>query len=253
MNIIVPIKQVPDLVEELEIDASGVDLDRSSLKLKLNEFDDHALEEALLLKEETGSTITAIALEAEDVDKILFTAFAKGADKIIKVTGLENPSAHQAAQAMAEVIKGLSPDLVMTGVQAVDDRDGQIPVLLAHYLNIPHVSVVTSVKAEGGGVTVSKEYGGGLVAEFEAKLPLVLGVQAARQSPRYVPVAKVRQVMKSATIEEVAAGSTSATAGSSVKRFFKPEGGRGAEMLEGSAEEQALKIIQTLKERGIIK
>ena len=253
MNIIVPIKQVPDLVEELEIDSSGKDLDRSSLKMKLSEFDDHALEEALILKDEGGATVTAIAIDGEDVDKMLFTAAAKGADKIIKITGLENPSAHQAAQAMANVIKGMPHDLVMTGVQAVDDRDGQIAVLLAHYLGSPHVSVVTSVKVEGGGVTVSKEYGAGLLAEFEAKLPLVVGVQAARQSPRYVPVAKVRQVMKSATLDEVAAGETNANVGSTVNRFFKPESGAGAEMIEGSAEEQAAKVIQLIKDKGIVK
>ena len=46
MNIVVPIKQVPDLVEELEIDDSGKDLNREWLKMKTNEFDDHALEEA---------------------------------------------------------------------------------------------------------------------------------------------------------------------------------------------------------------
>lgn len=253
MNIIVPLKQVPDLVEELEIDASGKDLDRSSLKMKLSEFDDHALEEALILKEETGATVTAIAIDGEDVDKMLFTAAAKGADKIIKVTGLENPSAHQAAQALAKVIKGMSHDLVLTGVQAVDDRDGQIAVLLAHYLGIPHVSVVTSVKAEGGGVTVSKEYGAGLVAEFDAKLPIVVGVQAARQSPRYVPVAKVRQVMKSASLDEVEAGEVTAHAGSSVNRFFKPETGSGAEMFEGSAEDQASKVVQLMKTKGIVK
>lgn len=251
MNIIVPLKLVPDLVEDLEIDSAGKDLDRSSIKMKLSEFDDHALEEALLIKEEAGATITAIAIDSEDIDKVLFTAAAKGADKLVKVTGLENPSSHQAAQNLAEIIKGMPYDLVMTGVQAVDDRDGQVAVLLAHYLGAPHISVATSVKANGSSIQVSKEYGAGLIAEFEAKTPLVVGVQAARQSPRYVPVAKVRQTMKTASIEEVAAPGNAVRAGSSVSRFFKPEGGAGAEMIEGSAEEQASKIIQILKDKGI--
>src|SRR3990172_1275310 len=68
MNIIVPLKQVPDLVEELQIDESGRDLNREWLKYKLNEFDEHALEEALLLKEELGGQVTAIALESEEID-----------------------------------------------------------------------------------------------------------------------------------------------------------------------------------------
>ena len=51
MNIAVPVKLVPDLVEELEGVNTGKALDSEYLKLTLNEFDDHALEEALLLEE----------------------------------------------------------------------------------------------------------------------------------------------------------------------------------------------------------
>ena len=154
MNIIVPIKQVPDLVEELEINSAGTDLDREWLKMKLSEFDDHAMEEALLMKDDQGANVTAIALASDDIDKALFAAAAKGADKLIKVTGVEGSSTHAAAKAMANVIKDMDYDIVMTGVQAVDDRDGQLAVLMAHYLGVPHVSVVTGVEVSGGSVTV---------------------------------------------------------------------------------------------------
>ena len=250
MNIIVPIKQVPDLVEELEIDSSGTSLDREWLKFKVNEFDDHALEEALLLKEEHGGTVTAIALDGGDIDKALYAAAAKGADKVVKVTGLDGDvSNHQAAKALAGVIQGMGADLVLTGVQSVEDRDGQLGVLLAHYLKMPHVSVVTGVSVQGGSVTVKKEYGGGLVAEFEVATPAVLGIQAARETPRYVPVAKVRQAMRSTEIEEVATNDGGVSAGSSVSRMFKPERGGGAEMLTGSAEEIAEKLAGIIKSK----
>ncbi len=251
MNIIVPIKQVPDLVEELEINSAGTDLDREWLKMKLNEFDDHALEEALLLKDEQGANVTAIALDGDDIDKALFAAAAKGADRLIKVTGVAGTSTHEAAKAMANVIQGLEYDLVMTGVQAVDDRDGQMAVLLAHYLGIPHVSVVTGVQVAGSSVTVHKEYGGGMVAEFEAATPLALGIQAARETPRYVPVAKVRRASRDANIEEMAAGDLGVDAGSTVAKMYKPETGAGAEMIDGSAEDQASKIIEILTQKGI--
>ena len=38
MKIVVPLKQVPDLVEDLEVDATGKALDAEEVKLKLNEF-----------------------------------------------------------------------------------------------------------------------------------------------------------------------------------------------------------------------
>ena len=64
MHIAVVLKQVPDLVEELEIDSGGKDIDRSLVKMKLNEFDDHALEQAVLLKESSGARVTALAVAA---------------------------------------------------------------------------------------------------------------------------------------------------------------------------------------------
>jgi electron transfer flavoprotein beta subunit len=253
MNIIVPIKQVPDLVEELEIDASGKDLNREWLKYKINEFDDHALEEALLLKEDIGATVTAIALDNEDIDKTLFTAAAKGADRVVKVTGEFGPGtpSHTAARALANALQSLEYDLILTGVQAADDRDGQIAVLLAHYLGVPHVSVVTGVQLEGGKATVHKEYGGGGVGEFEVDLPAVLGIQAARQTPRYAPVSRVRQAMRSTSLEELEAGDVSVSIGSHVARMFKPETGQGAKMLDGSPEDLAEKVVTILTERGI--
>lgn len=252
MNIIVPIKQVPDLVEELEIADSGKDLNREWLKYKINEFDDHALEEALCLKEALGATVTVIALDGEDIDKVLFTAAAKEADKLVKVTGVgDHPSSHEAAKALAGVIGSMSYDLILTGVQAADDRDGQLSVLLAHYLGVPHVSVVTEVNVSGSVATVHKEYGGGVTAEFEVDLPAVLGIQAARQTPRYVPVARVRQAMRSASIDEVSGSADGVSAGSDINRMFKPESGGGAQMLEGSASDVAAKIVGIIREKGV--
>jgi len=253
MNIIVPIKQVPDLVEELEVDSSGIDLDREWLKFKLNEFDDHALEEALIIKEEHGGTVTAIALDCDDIEKSLFAASAKGADRIIKVTGNFEGTvpSHLAAKVLSNVISTMDYDLVMTGVQAADDRDGQVGVLLAHYLGVPHVSVVTGVSVSGNSLTVNKEYGGGIMSQFEVTPPAVLGIQAASQTPRYVPVARVRRAMKTSSLDEMDGGDASVDIGSSIKRMFKPTSGAGAEMLEGSATDQADRIIEILKEKGI--
>ncbi|MBI1964321.1 MAG: electron transfer flavoprotein subunit beta/FixA family protein, partial [Candidatus Rokubacteria bacterium] len=68
MEIVVPVKLVPDLVEELEIDAEGRDLDRAALKLRLSEWDEQAVEEALLLKDAHGARVTVLALDAPELD-----------------------------------------------------------------------------------------------------------------------------------------------------------------------------------------
>lgn len=255
MEIVVSVKQVPDLVEELMIAADGNRLDPDSVKLKLNEFDEHALEQALLLKEAHAAKVTVIALEADGVDDILFTSIAKGADRAIKVTGdfTEGVENHAAAAVLGQVIKGIPHDLVLTGVQAADDRDGQLGPLLACRLDVPHVSVVTGVRIEGQAAAVQQEFAGGLVAELEVDLPCVLGIQAAEKPPRYVPVSKVRQAMKSAKIEEIPAPSVDTADGASVRRMLKPEVSSRAEMIGGAPGEQVERLLSILRARGFLK
>ena len=80
MSVVVPVKIVPDLVEELIIDDSGVTLDAMELSLCLNEFDDHAIEQAILLKEQEASQVTVIIPDLEEADNVLFNAAAKGTE-----------------------------------------------------------------------------------------------------------------------------------------------------------------------------
>lgn len=250
MNIAVPVKLVPDLVEELEINDDETDLDRDFLSYKINEFCDHAVEEALQLKEAHGGTVTVLGIERDETDKALFTALAKGADKAVKITGVdEAATTTTAAAAMCKALESLDYDVILTGVQAADDRDGQLGVLMASQLGIPHVSAVSDVSIEGDVITLHKEYAGGIMARFEVSPKVVLGIQAARQTPRYAPVSRVRQIMKEAELSEIEVAGGDAAAGSTVRRVFTPEKGEGAEMLDGDADEVAARIAEILNEK----
>ena len=66
-----------------------------------------------------------------------------------------------------------------------------------------------------------------------------------------MPVAKVRRASKDATIEGVDAGDLGVDAGSTVSKMYKPDTGGGAEMLDGSADDQAGKIVELLTQKGI--
>jgi electron transfer flavoprotein beta subunit len=254
MHIAVVLKQVPDLVEELEIDSDGKDIDRSFVKMKLNEFDDHALEQAVLLKESTGAKVTAVALAADGIDQVLYAAKARGADGAMKVeAGDDVMDSRRAASAMSDAIKLLAPDLVLTGVQAADDLFGQTGPYLAAALGWPHVSVVSGVEITDGKVRVHQEYAGGRTATLEVDLPAVIGVQASPKPPRYVPVTKLRQAMASGALESTTASVGGATVGVAVVAVAKPEAGKGAEMLSGSAIEVADRIAAVLAERGLVR
>ncbi len=245
MKIAVLLKMVPDLVEELEVDASGKALDTDELKFKLNEFDDHALEEALLLGGEEDEVV-ALALEGEENEKLLFTALAKGANRAVQLTGVQPGGSGEQATAFAAALAESSFDLVLTGVQSVDDREGQLGPLLAAQMGLPCVSVVTGVSVADGVATVNKEYSDGVMAEFEVTLPAVLGIQAARQPPRYAPVSKVRQVQQSATLETLAVNAGEAGTGSQITAMAPPETGAGAKMLD-----DATALLEVLRGEGV--
>ena len=253
MNIVVPLIQVPDLVEELEFNADGTDVDRDAVKLQLSEWDDQALEEALCLKEASGATVIAVTPEGAEADSLLFTALAKGADRAVKLTG-ELPSSfgHAAlAAAFADASKKLDAHLVLAGVQSVEDVDGQVSTLLSTKLGLPHASVVVGVELEGMSAIVKQEYSGGVMAELAIALPAVLGIQAARQAPRYAPVSKVRQIQKTAKLEELAIAGSPAPSGLKIRRAFKPEAAGRAEILEGEPADVAARLVEILKERGL--
>jgi len=255
MNIVVLIKFVPDLVEDLEIDATTGLLDRTFLRTIPNELDDHALEEAILLKERHGGTVTVITLDSGDVDETLFTAVAKGADRVLKITGDgfdQGVSCQRLAAIFARAVAELPHDLILTGTQAVDDLDGFVGALLAERLGLPHVGYVTKVVAGGGKLVARKEYPGGLTADIEVAGPAVLGIQAAEKPPRYVVTSKVMEAMKSARIDEAEAGDVAVDGELPVSAMAVPESGARAEMITGSVAEVAEKLANLLRERGVI-
>jgi electron transfer flavoprotein beta subunit len=253
MNIVVLAKLVPDLVEELIIDDQGSGLDPAWLRFKLNEPDDHAIEQAILLKERHAADVTVIVPDIEGVDDVLFTASAKGADRLIKLCGdfEMSPANHVLARAIATVVAKEQPDLVLTGVQAHNDLDGALGALLAGYLGLPYTGYVSGVKLNGGHAVVRKEYPGGLVAEVEVALPAVLGIQAAERPPSYIAFSKIRQAMKTATIDERFAPELMPTAASGI-RMFKPESGSRATLLQGNTEQVAAQLIEIFRQAGVL-
>ena len=76
MKIGVALRLIPDLGDEIAFDDSHTGVDLDSTDLKLNEFDDYALEEAILLSEVTGAEVIALAASGDGVDRMLRTALA---------------------------------------------------------------------------------------------------------------------------------------------------------------------------------
>lgn len=256
MKIAVLLTMVPDLVDELEIDAAGTALETQWLRYVLSESDDHALEQALVLKDRYGAEVTVLALDHGDVDQTLFTALAKGAEEAVKIGPLPrpDPGRREAAAIFAGVLAARSPDLILAGVQAINDCDGHLPGLLGGLLTLPSIGVTRSVDiAASGTVTVLKEYPGGLTAEMTVALPAVIGVLSAPQPPRYVPVARIREVTKSRTLTSAPTPAVSGPPAPTIRRLFKPEPSGRAKMLTGTPDQAAAELVSILENAGVLR
>lgn len=256
MKIAVVLRQVPDLIEQLEIADSGTALDWDEASFVVNETDDHALEQALLLKESSGATVVVVALDFGEVEGALYAAAAKGVDQIIKIPLDEDepPPTRAAAAMYAAVIKELGADMVLIGVNAHDELTGLVAPTLALELGLPYLGVVRGVQVvDDCNVKAFKEFPGAVLARLNARLPAVLGILAADQPPRYVPVSRIRAAMKSTQFEEKEVEAPEIASGVSVERMYLPDVGERAEMLEGSPEEVARKLVELLAEKGLVK
>ena len=250
MNIIVAIKHIPSIADDLPVKGNNIDFD--SVDFVLNEFDEQSIEQAVLVKEAVGGTVTVIGVDLiGELDNVLHLALAKGADKAVKITADEpGADSHMQAKWLADAIKGMSADIVFAGVQASNDLDGQIGPMIAAYLDIPYIGGVSSVEVADHTATVNKEFAGGFGAKYAVNLPMVVGVQAASKPPRYAPISKVQQLAQTATIEKIAP-SGEAGAGLSFKKMAPPVMTGHAEMIGGSSKEVATKIVELLKSKGL--
>jgi electron transfer flavoprotein beta subunit len=259
MNYLVLRKMVPDIVEELTVAADGRSLDWELVRFKAGDSDEHALEQALLLKEQYGGIVSVVALDAPEVDDTLFTALAKGADRAVKLCGdCAKAGGLTAARLFVDFLKrahaSLPADsLVLVRSQAIDDLEGEIGPFLADLLAVPYVALVTRVAAADGGLVVTRELGGGLCGQIALPLPAVLGIQSAQKPPRYVPIIKVRAAMKTGRIETVdMAAPPPSGAGCAIDRMYPPVVGTRATMLEGGTEEVAERLVAVLGEHNLV-
>lgn len=254
MHVVVIQRMVPDVVEDLELAPDGLSLEEEGIRYITNELDEHALEQALILKERVEAKVTAIVVGVEEADNALASAIAKGADEGVKLVSdfgrwRDN---HRLASLLATSLKEMEYDLVLTGVMAIDDLDGSLGGLLAGHLDLPYTGSVSKVTVEQGAskVVVEKEYPGGLLGVMEVSLPAIIGIGSAEEPPRYVPVSKVRIAMRSLTPQEISAA-PEAESGVKILEMAKPEVSK-AKMVAGSPDEIADRLVAILKERGVL-
>jgi electron transfer flavoprotein beta subunit len=261
VKIVVPVKQVAALDEELELRDDGRGVDPDFIEWDLNEWDNFSLEAALQIRDEGEGEGEVIVLSVgdEETDEGLRTCLAKGADRAVRIwdDSLADADALQVARALAAAVEREGPDLVLCGVQSSDAVNSATGIAVAGHLGLPHVAVVKAIDYDdaGGSATVERELEGGLVEVVRVRTPALLTVQTGINEPRYATLRAIKQA-KDKPLDVVEPGdlgldadALAGAAGSRVRSLGHPEKGEGAQILEGGPSDVAAKIADLVKEK----
>ncbi len=256
MDLIVCLKKVPQTAEaEVQIGPSGKEIARERLTFDMNEADSYALEEAILLKEKFGGTITAVSLGLSDAEDTLRIALAKGADQAIRIRAEDfgELDGFKTASLLKDAIGTAKFDVILTGCVATDDSLYQVGPVLAEMLGVPHATLVGKIDIAEGRADVHRELEGGLIEHLQVSLPAVFAVQTGINEPRYASLIAIR---RAASKEIKVVGKDEITSehrlNSTLEELFVPPVGKRAEILTGTADEVATRTASLIKEKGLI-
>lgn len=257
MDIMVCIKRVPQTTEaEVKIDSSGKDIIRDRLTFDMNESDTYALEEAILLKEKFGGTLTVVSLGTVEAEDTLRIALAKGADNaiLIKAEDFGELDGYKTAQLLKAVIKDLKYDVIFTGCIATDDAYSQVGITLAELLGIPHATLVTKIEVKDNKAHAHRELEGGLLEHLEITLPALCTIQTGINEPRYASLIAIRRAAKKEIkiLGKSEIPAEDITANSFLEELFTPPVGKRAEILSGSMDEISTKLTSIIKDKGLL-
>ena len=260
VEILVCVKRVPDTSEnEIALNNAGNDIERDDLVYSVNEWDNYAVEEALQIVDRVGGNVTVVTVGSDEDEEVLRREMAMGVKNGVLISDdafTGSDGAGIAAILKAFVLKG-NYDLVLTGVQA-DDGCAQVGGMLAAMLDYPFASLVNSIEVlDPRMLKVTREIEGGDKEINLIELPCVLSIQTGINEPRYVGMRGIRQVASipiptlGASDLNLAPTAVGAAAAKVTRSdYFVPVLGKGAEMLQGSGEEMADKVVELMKAKG---
>jgi len=185
MNIAVCIKQVPDTETRIKIAADNKSIQEQDINFILNPYDEFAVEEALRIKEAKGGEVTVISLGPDRITSAIRSALAMGADRAVHIKVMKTPlDAQVTADALAKVLSETKYNLILTGKQAIDDDQAQLPSLLAEKLDLPAITVVTKLTVTDTDIIAERQIEGGM-EKVTCSLPAIISTQRGLNEPRY--------------------------------------------------------------------
>ncbi len=255
MNIIVCIKQVP-ATNEVKMNKETNTIIREGVESIINPYDIFAVEEALKIRDHLGGKVTVLSMGIPSTSDILRETIALGADDSVLLSDRAFAGADSLATSYA-LSKGIEKigafDLVICGKQATDGDTAQVGPSLAEKLGIPHTTYVKKIEEiTPTHITChcATEDGFEIV---ELPLPALITVVKDINEPR---LPSIKDLIRSRdykpdvfTAEDVGADVNKCGLKGSptqVVKTFVPEHQINTEFLEGTASEQASKLVELL-------
>ncbi len=256
MNILVCVKQVVESESGVEMDENrGWVSHGAGASFKMNRFDAHALEAALVLKEtHPGVGIDAITVGPGRAVETIKRALGMGADRGVHIlsedAGCADP--YGVALRIAEAAQKRDYDVILTGVMSGDLLQAQTGQMIAGLLNLPCASAVVSLEMDPGrgAAVVEREVEGGMRERLEIDLPAVLTIQAGINVPRYPTLSNI---LKAHEKEVVAVTDKTPPQRQVVVGIERPGKVRAGRVLEGSTEEKARTLVEILRKGNALR
>jgi len=251
MKIAVCIKQVVTREWQLRVNEAGTWIRDADASVELNEPDAYALEEGLRLKEKHGGEVVVCCVGQARATQVIREALARGADRAIHVEVPPDAVAAQDAAAVAEQLASAMRDeqfaLVLTGLQSDDQGFGQVGVILADKLGMPHATIIMEVQATDGALRVKRELEGGWFQWIALPMPALLTIQSGINQLRYATLKGIMAAKKKEIRKVTADGPASAQR---ILRVYAPEKAKQTQMIPGSPAEAARALAAKLRDEA---
>ncbi len=255
MKILVCIKQVPDMESKFKVAADGRWYDTADVAWRMNEYDEFAVEQAVLVKEQVGDVdITVLSIGTDKVKEAIKKALAMGGDRGVQVVDQEAGTREpfEIAGIIAEFARDKGFDLVFTGMQSQDRGSGQVGILVAELLGVPGVSTVVDFSLSGDRLELKRELEGGVKARVAVNLPAVVTCQLGLNTPRYPTLPNIMKAKKKELLAVDVASLLTVEPRQETVRLYVPEKKGGGLVLEGDPAELADRLLKILKEKTAV-
>src|SRR5262249_28173061 len=186
VRIAVCVKAVPDAATGARIDPATLRLDRGG-DLALSEYDTHAIEEALRVRDAAGEgTVGLVSMGPPKAADALRKGLAMGADRAVLVSddALAGADLVATSRALAAALGAWEPDVVLFGQQSADGNGACLWAAVAERLGLPVLSQAAELTVSGGTVTCRRQTETGYET-LRAPLPAVVAVSESINEPRY--------------------------------------------------------------------